>query len=114
MGELNLPRIIKLCLHLDLGRDRWRAVYSTVGVRSLVSAGDQPIAVPIEVIEEIRAREEKMIKIELSDKEAIDLLEAIEYYVEYAIEQDDQQIVNRGRRLDELFGRLRELYPKRR
>ena len=47
-----------LFVHLDLGRDRWRAVYSTVGVRSLVSAGDQPIAVPTEVIEEIRARED--------------------------------------------------------
>lgn len=55
-----------------------------------------------------------MIKIKLSDKEAIDLLEAIEYYVEYAIDQDDQEIVDRGNRLDELFGRLRELYPKRR
>ena len=47
-----------LFVHLDLGRDRWRAVYSTVGVRSLVSAGGQPLAVPIEVIEEIRARED--------------------------------------------------------
>lgn len=47
-----------LFVHLDLGRDRWRAVYSTVGVRTLVSAGGQPLAVPIEVIEEIRARED--------------------------------------------------------
>lgn len=47
-----------LFVHLDLGRDRWRAVHSTVGVRSLVSAGDQPLAVPTDVIEEIRARED--------------------------------------------------------
>ncbi len=40
-----------LFVHLDLGRDRWRAVHSTVGVRTLVSAGDQPLAVPTEVIE---------------------------------------------------------------
>ena len=47
-----------LFVHLDLGRDRWRAVYSTVGVRTLVSAGDRPLAVPPEVIDEIRARED--------------------------------------------------------
>jgi transcriptional antiterminator RfaH len=47
-----------LFVRLDLGRDRWRAVYSTVGVRTLVSAGDRPLAVPPEVIEEIRARED--------------------------------------------------------
>ena len=47
-----------LFVHLDLGRDRWRAVYSTIGVRGLLSSGGQPLAVPTEVIEEIRARED--------------------------------------------------------
>ncbi len=47
-----------LFVRLDLGRDRWRAVYSTVGVRTLVSAGDRPLAVPPEVVEEVRARED--------------------------------------------------------
>ena len=47
-----------LFVGLDLARDRWRAVHSTVGVRSLLSAGDQPLALPPEVIEEIRARED--------------------------------------------------------
>lgn len=47
-----------LFIVLDLRRDRWRAVNSTVGVRRLVCAGDQPLAVPTGVIEEIRGRED--------------------------------------------------------
>ena len=47
-----------LFVHLDLEQDRWRAVYSTVGVRTLLSAGERPIVVPTEVVEEIRARED--------------------------------------------------------
>lgn len=43
--------------HLDLGQDRWRAVYSTFGVQTLVSAADRPLPVAAEIIEEIRARE---------------------------------------------------------
>lgn len=48
-----------LFTQLDLGRDRWRAVYSTIGVRTLVSAGDRPLPVPTEIIEAIRAREDE-------------------------------------------------------
>lgn len=48
-----------LFLSLDLQRDRWRSVDSTVGVRGLVSAGDGPLAVPVGVVEEIRAREDQ-------------------------------------------------------
>ena len=47
-----------LFVHLDLEQDRWRAVYSTVGVRTLLSVGERPIVVPTEVVEEIRARED--------------------------------------------------------
>lgn len=47
-----------LFVALDLARDRWRAVNSTVGVRSLVCAGDEPLAVPAEIIDEVRARED--------------------------------------------------------
>ena len=47
-----------LFIVLDLRRDRWRAVNSTVGVRRLVCAGDEPLAVPTAVIEEIRGRED--------------------------------------------------------
>lgn len=48
-----------LFLHLDLERDYWRAVRSTVGIRNLVSAGDQPIAVDEEIIREIKAAEDE-------------------------------------------------------
>jgi transcriptional antiterminator RfaH len=42
---------------LDLACDRWRAVQSTFGVSNLVIAGEEPLAVPDEVVDEIRARE---------------------------------------------------------
>lgn len=48
-----------LFLHLDLERDYWRAVRSTVGIRTLVSAGDQPIAVAEEIIRDIKAAEDE-------------------------------------------------------
>jgi transcriptional antiterminator RfaH len=46
-----------LFVALDLARDRWRAVQSTVGVSHLVVAGEAPAPVPDAVIEEIWARE---------------------------------------------------------
>jgi transcriptional antiterminator RfaH len=46
-----------LFVALDLARDRWRAVHSTIGVSHLVVAGEEPIPVPRGVVEEIRARE---------------------------------------------------------
>jgi Transcription termination factor nusG len=35
-----------LFLILDLGRDRWRSVYSTIGVSSLFTCEDRPVPVP--------------------------------------------------------------------
>ena len=45
-----------LFVRLDLERDRWLAVNSTIGVRGLVSAGSRPTAVPTGLIDGIRAR----------------------------------------------------------
>jgi transcriptional antiterminator RfaH len=42
---------------LDLARDRWRVIQSTFGVSNLILAGEEPLAVPDGIIEEIRARE---------------------------------------------------------
>ena len=39
---------------LDLGRDPWRSVDSTFGVRSLVKLGDRPAAVPFGVVEALQ------------------------------------------------------------
>jgi transcriptional antiterminator RfaH len=46
-----------LFVALDLARDRWRSIQSTFGVSQLVLAGEEPLAVPTEVVDEIRARE---------------------------------------------------------
>lgn len=44
-----------LFVALDLNRDRWRAINGTLGVRSLIMAGEQPQAVPIGVVEALIA-----------------------------------------------------------
>jgi transcriptional antiterminator RfaH len=47
-----------LFVGLDLARDRWRAVHSTFGVDRLVLAGEEPLPVPDDVIDAIRACED--------------------------------------------------------
>jgi len=47
-----------LFVRLDPDRDRWRAVLSTVGVHTLLQAGNQPLAVADAVIDDIRGRED--------------------------------------------------------
>jgi transcriptional antiterminator RfaH len=46
-----------LFVSLDMARDRWRAIQSTFGVSHLVLAGDDPVALPDGIVDEIRARE---------------------------------------------------------
>ena len=46
-----------LFVELDRGRDRWRAVNGTRGVRGLLNAGDGPARVPAAVINELLAVE---------------------------------------------------------
>src|SRR5262245_50327038 len=45
-----------LFVTLDLARDRWRSIQSTLGVSQLVLAGEAPLAVPMGIVEEIRDR----------------------------------------------------------
>jgi transcriptional antiterminator RfaH len=47
------PRYIFLILFLilDLGRDRWRSVWGTVGVSSIYTSEDRPVSVPEGVVE---------------------------------------------------------------
>jgi transcription elongation factor/antiterminator RfaH len=40
-----------LFVQLDLDRDRWRSVNSTYGVSGLIMGGDQPMPVPVGVVE---------------------------------------------------------------
>ena len=42
---------------LDVARDRWRAVQSTLGISHIVLAGDRPAPLPEGLVEEIRSRE---------------------------------------------------------
>lgn len=48
-----------LFVNMDIERDRWRAVRSTVGVRHVISNGDWPVPVADQIVEEIRAREDE-------------------------------------------------------
>jgi len=47
-----------LFIGMDLAVARWRAIRSTIGVAGLVCHGDQPAAVPVGIVETIRARED--------------------------------------------------------
>lgn len=47
-----------LFVAFDIARDRWRSIHSTVGVNRLVMAGEEPVPVPDDVVEEIRRRED--------------------------------------------------------
>ena len=47
-----------LFIKMDVGRIRWRAIRSTVGIRTLICNGDKPSAVPNGIVEDIRSRED--------------------------------------------------------
>jgi transcriptional antiterminator RfaH len=47
-----------LFVAVDLAAQRWRSIYSTVGVTRLVCNGDDPTAVPDGVVEALRSRED--------------------------------------------------------
>lgn len=48
-----------LFVHMDLGQQRWRSINGSVGVISLVPTGDAPKSISGEIIDLIRAREDK-------------------------------------------------------
>ena len=43
---------------VDLAAQRWRSIYSTVGVARLVSHGSEPTAVPEGIVEALKSRED--------------------------------------------------------
>jgi transcriptional antiterminator RfaH len=47
-----------LFVAVDLKAQRWRSIYSTVGVARLVCNGDEPTAVPDGVVEALKTRED--------------------------------------------------------
>lgn len=56
-----------LFVQLDPTRDRWHAINGTYGVRYIVAMGDRPSAMPVGVVESIRARENAQGLIEIVD-----------------------------------------------
>jgi len=50
------PRYIFVAV--DLAAQRWRSIYSTVGVARLVCNGDEPSAVPDGIVEALKSRED--------------------------------------------------------
>jgi transcriptional antiterminator RfaH len=48
-----------LFVHLDPDGCRWRSINGTVGVQGILSNGDAPLAVPDQIIDEIRGREDE-------------------------------------------------------
>jgi transcriptional antiterminator RfaH len=47
-----------LFVAVDLAAQRWRSIYSTIGVTRLVSNGDDPAAVPDGIVETLKGRED--------------------------------------------------------
>jgi transcriptional antiterminator RfaH len=47
-----------LFVAVDVTAQRWRSIYSTVGVARLVCNGDEPAAVPVGVVEALKGRED--------------------------------------------------------
>lgn len=50
------PRYMFVRLNPEI--DRWRAIFSTIGVKSMMVAGEKPLAVKDRIVDEIRGREE--------------------------------------------------------
>jgi transcriptional antiterminator RfaH len=47
-----------LFVAIDVGVQRWRSIYSTVGVSRLVCSGDDPTPVPVGIVEGLKQRED--------------------------------------------------------
>ena|SRR5215208_7796502 len=47
-----------LFVSLHLGQDRWRSINGTFGVRSLIMAGERPVAVPKGIVESLIAMQD--------------------------------------------------------
>ncbi|MFA6266100.1 MAG: transcriptional activator RfaH [Pseudolabrys sp.] len=56
-----------LFVGIDTSAQRWRSIYSTVGVSRLVGSGDAPTAVPDEIVAMLKEREDEsgLIKLDL-------------------------------------------------
>ena len=61
-----------LFVWVDIAKQRWQAIHSTVGVRYLICGDTGPLQVPEEIVEELRQRED--------DKGLIDLVQQAPFH----------------------------------
>jgi transcriptional antiterminator RfaH len=47
-----------LFVEIDMATQRWRSIYSTIGVAQLICAGEVPLAVPAQVVATLKNRED--------------------------------------------------------
>lgn len=86
-----------LFVQLDLHSDRWRTVNSTFGVRTMLGAGGRPMAVPPDVIDKIRRREDEQGYVVLNagqtfrEGDRIRIIEGPLSEMEGLFQTDDQQ-----------------------
>jgi transcriptional antiterminator RfaH len=57
-----------LFVEIDMTVQRWRSIYSTVGVSRLVSNGDCPAPVPEQVVSVLKSRENTLGFVQLDDR----------------------------------------------
>ncbi len=57
-----------LFVEIDTNSQRWRSIYSTVGVSRLVSNGDYPVPLPDAVINSLKSRENTSGYVQLDDR----------------------------------------------
>jgi transcriptional antiterminator RfaH len=68
-----------LFVRMDIKRDRWRPIISSVGVSSLVCFGDNPAAVPNKFIDTILQQEDEAGLVRLNDRIPIKPGDAVQF-----------------------------------
>lgn len=67
-----------LFVSMDVARTRWRAIRSTVGVKSLICTGESPLAVPDGVVEDILARADNQGIVPMREPEPFEAGETVQ------------------------------------
>ena len=63
------PCYLFVCL--DLAIDQWRVINSTIGVRAIITHGDQPTPIPDQLIQEIKEREDSQGLVDLVNADTL-------------------------------------------
>jgi len=90
-----------LFVEIDMNKQKWSAINSTIGVGKLLQFGSHPTPVPVDLIHEIRAREgsegiilmDKCLKIKTGDAVNITSGAFIEHSGVFDCYHDDERVV---------------------